>query len=922
MDGAGNLYIADYDNNRIRKVTPDGTITTVAGNGTYGYNGDNIAATSAGINGSIAVAVDGVGNLYIADYTNQRIRKVDVSDAPLLIFASTAVGAASVAQDFTVLNLGNAPLNISQITTAANFSLGGPDTTCSSISQTLAPAASCVLGIEFNPTVSGSLSGSVALTDNALNASAASQTVSLQGVGNVQVTPTLGWATPVAITYGTALSAMQLNATSGGIAGTFVYTPTAGQVLAAGSQKLSVTFTPTDTTDYSSATTTVPLTVALEPLTVAANNSSVVFGAPIPTLTGTLTGLVAGDGITASYTTTAIQGSAIGTYPVTATLSDPNGKLSNYTVTETSGTLTITALIAQSQTITFPNPGTQKYGAAPITLGATSSSGLGVSYTVTAGPATLNGSTLTFTGAGSVTVQATQAGNANYSAATPVSVTFTVTNLTAAAPTFPLAPWVSYSTPQSVTLADATPGVTIYYTTNGSTPTTASTPYTGAIPLSTTTTINTMAAGNGYSTSPVATATYTFTAAAPTFPLASWVIYSTPQSVTLADATTGVTIYYTTDGSTPTTASKQYMGPIPVSTTTTIKAIAVGGGYGASAVAVTTYTLNAAVPTFPLASWVTYNTPQSVTLADATPGATIYYTLNGSTPTTASTPYTGPIALPTTTTINAIAMGGGYGASAVASATYTVTHAAAAPTFPLAPWVSYSTPQSVTLADATPGVTIYYTTNGSTPTTASTPYTGAIPLSTTTTINTMAAGNGYSTSPVATATYTFTAAAPTFPLASWVIYSTPQSVTLADATTGVTIYYTTDGSTPTTASKQYMGPIPVSTTTTIKAIAVGGGYGASAVAVTTYTLNAAVPTFPLASWVTYNTPQSVTLADATPGVSIYYTTDGSTPTTSSAVYSSSAPIAIATTTVIKAFALGGSYGASTVASATYTFASH
>ena len=479
VDGSGNLYIADYDNNRIRKVAPDGTITTVAGNGTYGYNGDNIAATSAGINGSIAVAVDGVGNLYIADYTNQRIRKVDVSDAPLLIFASTAVGAASVAQDFTVLNLGNAPLNISQITTAANFSLGGPDTTCSSISQTLAPAASCVLGIEFNPTVSGSLSGSVALTDNALNASAASQTVSLQGVGNVQVTPTLGWATPVAITYGTALSAMQLNATSGGIAGTFVYTPTAGQVLAAGSQKLSVTFTPTDTTDYSSATTTVPLTVALEPLTVAANNSSVVFGAPIPTLTGTLTGLVAGDGITASYTTTAIQGSAIGTYPVTATLSDPNGKLSNYTVTETSGTLTITALIAQSQTITFPNPGTQKYGAAPITLGATSSSGLGVSYTVTAGPATLNGSTLTFTGAGSVTVQATQAGNANYSAATPVSVTFTVTNLTAAAPTFPLAPWVSYSTPQSVTLADATPGVTIYYTTNGSTPTTASTPTRG-----------------------------------------------------------------------------------------------------------------------------------------------------------------------------------------------------------------------------------------------------------------------------------------------------------------------------------------------------------------------------------------------------------------------------------------------------------
>jgi len=63
-------------------------------------------------------------------------------------------------------------------------------------------------------------------------------------------TPVLTWATPAAITYGTALSATQLNASSSGLAGTFAYTPAAGTILAAGSQTLSVTFTPTDLVDY------------------------------------------------------------------------------------------------------------------------------------------------------------------------------------------------------------------------------------------------------------------------------------------------------------------------------------------------------------------------------------------------------------------------------------------------------------------------------------------------------------------------------------------------------------------------------------------------------------------------------------------------------------------------------------------------
>ncbi len=75
VDSAGNLYIADTGNNRIRKVS-GGTITTVAGNGTASFSGDGGPATSASINEPWAVAVDSAGNLYIADYANNRIRKV------------------------------------------------------------------------------------------------------------------------------------------------------------------------------------------------------------------------------------------------------------------------------------------------------------------------------------------------------------------------------------------------------------------------------------------------------------------------------------------------------------------------------------------------------------------------------------------------------------------------------------------------------------------------------------------------------------------------------------------------------------------------------------------------------------------------------------------------------------------------------
>jgi sugar lactone lactonase YvrE len=77
VDGAGNIYIADSHNHRIRKVDPNGVMTTVAGNGVEGFSGDGGPATSASLGEPFDVAIDGAGNLYIADLSNHRIRKVD-----------------------------------------------------------------------------------------------------------------------------------------------------------------------------------------------------------------------------------------------------------------------------------------------------------------------------------------------------------------------------------------------------------------------------------------------------------------------------------------------------------------------------------------------------------------------------------------------------------------------------------------------------------------------------------------------------------------------------------------------------------------------------------------------------------------------------------------------------------------------------
>jgi N-acetylneuraminic acid mutarotase len=286
----------------------------------------------------------------------------------------------------------------------------------------------------------------------------------------------------------------------------------------------------------------------------------------------------------------------------------------------------------------------------------------------------------------------------------------------------------------------------------------------------------------------------------------------------------------------------------------------------------------------------TYNFDQTVTITDSTPGALMYYTTDGTTPTIHSNLYSAPIAVNTPQTINAIAVASGYSYSPVATAAYVFVRLTAATPVISPASGTYAPAPAVTITDATSGATIYYTTNGSTPTTSSPIYSGPISVTLPATVRAIAVASQYSNSAVAAATYTMpTVATPVFTPGAGV-YNGSQSVTITDATTGATIYYTTDGTTPTTNSPIYSGsPIGVSLPTVIQAIAAESGYTTSSTAQATYTIVQPTPAI-----------SSITLSGTvlpyafTPGAAFAAMVNGSNFVPTSVVYLTAGGVPLAT----------------------------
>lgn len=242
---------------------------------------------------------------------------------------------------------------------------------------------------------------------------------------------------------------------------------------------------------------------------------------------------------------------------------------------------------------------------------------------------------------------------------------------------------------------------------------------------------------NSSTAAPITTIPVTITTpATPTVSIASGT-YTSSQTVSLKDTTSGVSIYYTLDGTAPTKASNLYSSPITISSSKTLKAIAIDGLGNSSAVLSVSYIISSSIQTptpplytipAPIASIPTgsYTAPLIISLYDRYPAPLrAYYTLDGTTPNTNSIPYMGYIKITSSCTLKAIAVDYHGNTSGVLTNTYNLVTPPANPVANIREGI-YLKAQTITLSDKTPGVSIYYTTNGSIPTAKSTLYTTPI----------------------------------------------------------------------------------------------------------------------------------------------------------------------------------------------------
>jgi len=304
----------------------------------------------------------------------------------------------------------------------------------------------------------------------------------------------------------------------------------------------------------------------------------------------------------------------------------------------------------------------------------------------------------------------------------PIAISGPGMNWRVATPTLSVASGLYYAD-QSVTVTIADPGATLRYTTTGIDPTSsdATVASGSAISVSQSQTLKVSGWKTGPPTSVVVARTYELKAVTPTLSPSAGA-YGSSQSVTMSTTTSGATLRYSTDGTEPTGSSTAYSGAITVAETTVVKARAFKTGWTPSDSHHAGYAISAGTAATPTITPTggAQTMPPVVSIATTTSGATIRYTLDGTTPSLSSPLYVYPFRVFATTTVKAKAFRSGYTSSALATTTYDVDAAGATATPSLVPAGGrYATQQTVTISGPS-GATLRYTTDGVDPTTSST----------------------------------------------------------------------------------------------------------------------------------------------------------------------------------------------------------
>lgn len=207
VDAAGDLYIADSDNARIRRVDAlSGFIETIAGTDQSGNTGDGGPATSAELTSPAGVGVDALGQVVLADQAVGAVRSITAPLSAPLAFGPTAVGCGvSPIIAVELANIGNETLSLSSLAVPADFSLLNVNShTCVANAQQYSGSV-CDMDFAFTPTVPGTINEAASVTDNDLYVVGSIQGISMSGIGeplNVVPTTMTVTASPVSLAYG------------------------------------------------------------------------------------------------------------------------------------------------------------------------------------------------------------------------------------------------------------------------------------------------------------------------------------------------------------------------------------------------------------------------------------------------------------------------------------------------------------------------------------------------------------------------------------------------------------------------------------------------------------------------------------------------------------------------------------------------